>query len=77
MQSQKGVAHLFLLLVVFVVIIVIGYLLISKKKQLTLNPQSAKESVVQLKTDYKNPFDKKDQYVNPFDTYKSPLNNLK
>lgn len=28
---------------------------------------------VSLKTEYKNPFDKKTQYVNPFDTYKNPF----
>jgi len=28
---------------------------------------------VSIKTQYKNPFDKKTQYVNPFDTYKNPF----
>lgn len=28
---------------------------------------------VSVKTEYKNPFDKKTQYVNPFDTYKNPF----
>ena len=28
---------------------------------------------VSIKTEYKNPFDKKTQYVNPFDTYKNPF----
>ena len=28
---------------------------------------------VSLKTEYKNPFDKKTQYVNPFETYKNPF----
>jgi len=28
---------------------------------------------VDIKTEYKNPFDKKTQYVNPFDTYKNPF----
>lgn len=34
---------------------------------LKLGPQ------VSIKTEYKNPFDKKTQYVNPFDTYKNPF----
>ncbi len=28
---------------------------------------------VAIKTEYKNPFDKKTQYVNPFETYKNPF----
>lgn len=28
---------------------------------------------VSIKTQYKNPFDKKTQYVNPFETYKNPF----
>jgi len=28
---------------------------------------------VSIKTEYKNPFDKKTQYVNPFDSYKNPF----
>ena len=28
---------------------------------------------VATKTKYKNPFDKKTQYVNPFETYKNPF----
>ena len=28
---------------------------------------------VELKTTYKNPFDKNTQYVNPFDKYKNPF----
>ena len=32
-----------------------------------------KEAKVSIKTEYKNPFDKKTQYVNPFETYKNPF----
>ena len=28
---------------------------------------------VSIKTEYKNPFDKKTQYVNPFEAYKNPF----
>lgn len=36
-------------------------------------PFLSKGPQVSLKTEYKNPFDKKTQYVNPFDTYKNPF----
>ena len=32
-----------------------------------------KKATVQLKTEYKNPFAKKTQFVNPFDKYKNPF----
>lgn len=36
-------------------------------------PFLSKKPKVAIKTEYKNPFDKKTQYVNPFDTYKNPF----
>ena len=36
-------------------------------------PFLSKELKVSIKTEYKNPFDKKTQYVNPFDAYKNPF----
>lgn len=36
-------------------------------------PFLSKEPRVAIKSSYKNPFDKKTQYVNPFDTYKNPF----
>ena len=36
-------------------------------------PFIQKSPQVSIKTEYKNPFDKKTQYVNPFDTYKNPF----
>ena len=36
-------------------------------------PFLQKEPKVSLKTEYKNPFDKKTQYVNPFEAYKNPF----
>lgn len=32
-----------------------------------------KKATVKLKTEYKNPFAKKTQFVNPFDKYKNPF----
>lgn len=78
MASQKGFAHLILVLIVLAVVVVVGFLLLNKNKQLSsLTKNKTQGSAVQLKADYKNPFDKKDQFVNPFDQYKSPLQNLK
>lgn len=36
-------------------------------------PLLQKGPKVELKTTYKNPFDKNTQYVNPFDKYKNPF----
>jgi hypothetical protein len=36
-------------------------------------PFLQKEPKVSIKTEYKNPFDKKTQYVNPFEDYKNPF----
>lgn len=36
-------------------------------------PILQKEPKVSVKTEYKNPFDKKTQFVNPFDQYKNPF----
>ncbi len=35
------------------------------------------DSTVTLKSDYKDPFQQKSQYINPFDLTKSPFYNLK
>lgn len=55
---------------------VVAYILISKgiiKKPSFLGPKTAS---VELKTEYKNPFDKETQYVNPFQEFKNPFNNI-
>lgn len=61
-------------LVVFLVLLVIsgGALLyfVVLKKPLPLLQKAPK---VSIKTEYKNPFDKKTQFVNPFKTYKNPF----
>lgn len=36
-------------------------------------PSSQTGPKVAIKKDYKNPFDKKTQYVNPFEQYKNPF----
>ena len=43
------------------------------KSPLSNLPLLKKEAKVSIKTEYKNPFDKKTQYVNPFETHKNPF----
>lgn len=74
MSNQKGVIHLLLPLLLLLAaalfalfyfgIIKLPFSLPTFQKQLTK---------VELKTEYKNPFDKKTQFVNPFDKYKNPF----
>ena len=80
MEDQKGVIHPSTLIVVVVVIavwVLVIYLLLSQGiiKKPSFKPKEVAK--VELKSEYKNPFDKKAQFVNPFDQYKSPFQNLK
>ena len=67
------VVPLFLLIVgvAFVALVRLG--IIKDPFPLQNIPFLSKEPKVSIKTEYKNPFDKKTQYVNPFDTYKNPF----
>ncbi len=74
MSSQKGVIHLLPLLLVLVLIGAALFFIFKDKFNLPKTPfQTAKEPTVTLKSEYKNPFKKENQYVNPFDQYKSPF----
>lgn len=76
MSLKKGVAHPHTLLVVGAIIafwVLVFWVLVQKgiiKKPSLLQP---KKPTVELKTEYKNPFDKKTQFVNPFDQTKNPF----
>ncbi|MBI2021726.1 hypothetical protein HYS93_02445 [Candidatus Daviesbacteria bacterium] len=75
MINQKGIAHL-LLLVLIVVILGVGLFLFYSKGSFKIPGFSnlvKQEPKVAVKTEYKNPFKKENQYVNPFDEYKSPF----
>lgn len=74
MNNQKGVIHLVLplLLLLAAAIFALIYFGVIKNPLKNLN-LFQKGPKVELKTDYKNPFDKKTQYVNPFDKYKNPF----
>ena len=76
MYLKRGSVHISLALILLVVgfwVVVIYFFLLKDKVKL---PGIAKVAKVELKTEYKNPFDKETQYVNPFLTYKNPFNNL-
>lgn len=74
MNKQRGVIHLalpLLLLLAAAAAALIYFGVINNPfKNLNLFQKGPK---VELKTEYKNPFNKESQYVNPFDTYKNPF----
>ena len=74
MKDQKGIIHLFALLIIILVLALAGFAVMKFGfiKIPSLNIVQ-KKSLVELKTEYKNPFNKNTQYVNPFDQYKNPL----
>lgn len=73
-MNQKGVVHLVLLLVLLIVASSVGLVYFGVIKNPLLNlPFMSQTPKVDLKTEYKNPFDQKTQYVNPFETYKNPF----
>lgn len=63
----------FLLVIGVVFVALVRFGVIKDPFPLQKIPFLSKEPKVSLKTEYKNPFDKKTQYVNPFDTYKNPF----
>ena len=81
MKSQRGVIHLALpLLFLLAVAAIVAVVLISTgiiKNPLKNIPFLSKLGQsgpkIELKKDYKNPFNKETQYVNPFETYKNPF----
>ena len=76
MGYKKGIAHTLLVVVVGIVVlaipIVVAVFVFHKRIPLL----SKKVPNVALKTEYKNPFDKKTQYVNPFEESKNVFANL-
>lgn len=77
MSNQKGVIHLLPLLLILVLIGVALYFIFKDKLNLPKTPfQTSSAPKITVKTEYKNPFKKENQYVNPFDEYKSPFLNF-
>ena len=79
MANNRGFAHI-LLLIVLIFGLVVGAYLVSKQTNLFpkafLPKISSQEPNVVVKSEYKNPFDKKTQYVNPFEETNNPFANL-
>lgn len=57
--------------VVFVLLVRFG--IVKDPFPLANIPLFQKKATVSIKSEYKNPFDKKSQYVNPFEEYKNPF----
>ncbi len=73
LESKKRIKFLVLLLpVVVVAVSALVYFKIIKNPIQNI-PLFQNGPKVSIKTEYKNPFDKKTQYVNPFETYKNPF----
>ena len=78
MNTQKGIAHLIVLLIPLLLIAALFSLVYFKiiKNPLEYLPffnKSQQVPKISTKTEYKNPFKKETQYVNPFETYKNPF----
>ncbi len=67
------VLPLFILVIGIVFVALVRFGIIKDPFPLANIPLLRQEPQVSIKTEYKNPFDKKTQYVNPFDTYKNPF----
>lgn len=59
-----------LIIILLLIVAGVAYFLISKG---TIKNPLQKQPEPQLKTEYKNPFEKESQYLNPFDEYKNPF----
>ena len=64
---------LFLLAIGVVFVALVRFRIIKDPFPLQNIPLLQQGPKVSIKTEYKNPFDKKTQYVNPFDAYKNPF----
>lgn len=74
MSGQKGLIHLLPLMLGVVIIGAAIFAFIQGWIKLpSVSSPFQKSASVDLKTTYKNPFDKETQYVNPFQTYKNPF----
>ncbi|TSC66623.1 MAG: Uncharacterized protein CEO21_137 [Microgenomates group bacterium Gr01-1014_80] len=72
-MNQRGFLHLLPLLLIVAIIVAVVLVVTGKLKLPFSVPFLQQGPKVDLKTEYKNPFNKETQYVNPFDTYKNPF----
>lgn len=76
MFNQKGVVHLLLPVLIVLIVAALAVYFIFFNKSFTipgLSNLGKQEPKIAVKSEYKNPFKKENQYVNPFDEYKSPF----
>lgn len=73
MNNQRGFLHLLPLLLIAALIVGVILVATGKVKLPFSVPFLQQGPKVDLKTEYKNPFNKETQYVNPFETYKNPF----
>lgn len=79
-MKEKGIVHLYLLILLLVatgVIYFLNYQGLIKLPSGIKVPGKSSEASVSLQTQYENPFDESAQYTNPFDSYKNPFDSLK
>lgn len=69
-QSKGTIALVPLIIILLLIVAGVAYFIGSKGN--IKNPFQ-KQPKPQLKTEYKNPFEKESSYVNPFDGYKNPF----
>lgn len=72
-NNKKKLIRLGIIVVVLIIAVVAFLLIYVKTWKFPSTSVFQKKAVVQLKTEYKNPFEKETQYVNPFETYKNPF----
>lgn len=76
-MNQRGVLHLALPLLLLLLgagaLFVLVYFGLIKNPLQNLPLIGQKGPKVDVKTEFKNPFDKNTQYVNPFEQYKNPF----
>ena len=71
--KEHIVRRKYLIIGLLLIIAMVGVVALFKAPSSPLQKISQKKPTVEIKTTYKNPFEKKTQYVNPFDKYKNPF----
>ena len=72
LKNRKVLIALPVILLFVIALFALTFFGIVKNPFLNL-PAIQKGPKVSIKTEYKNPFDKKTQYINPFEKYKNPF----
>ena len=82
-KQQFGNVVLVVVITLVVVAVIVGAILYFMGvlklpgKSTSTSPASSDDVQVELKKEYKNPFDKSTQYQNPFEEYQNPFDQLK